>query len=146
MDLVRQHLLAHIARTLHDDLGPSLSGLALQLSAPEGTAEEQARIREAMGQAVDTVRLLQYLAHAGLAARFGLRRAFELLPYCAAPGCQQRVSVRIEELPSLYGEAAQRCFEAAAVAVAEATRDHPAQRLQVRLSGAGWTLERQEAA
>jgi hypothetical protein len=146
VDLVRQHLLSNIARLLHDEVGPALSGLGLQLSVWQGEDEERRCVREALEHTVETVRTLQYLAHGGVAARFGLRRAFEILPYCAAPSCQERVSVTIAALPAMNPDEAQRCFEQAATAVAEATQREPGSPLEVRLNETGWALHRREAA
>ena len=139
LELVREHQLAWIARLLHDEIGPTLSGIGLRLSAWDGDSDEKSELQSALGSAIETVRILQYLAHTQMAGRFGLRRAFELLPYCAAPGFKAGVKVTIEGVPDLEGQAAQDMFEAAAVEVARASLATSAVPLRVRLTGQGWT-------
>ena len=144
MDLVRQHLLARIARMLHDDLGPSLTGIGLQLSVFDGDPAERKLLQHALDHSIETVRTLQYLAYPGVAARFGLRRAFELLPYCAAPDYPGTVTVSFEDPSFQSGDPAQQCFEEAAAAVAHATLREPAP-IHVRLDQSGWTLKQGDA-
>ena len=140
LELVRDHQRAWIARLLHDEVGPALSGMGLRLAAWDGEADEKLELQSALGTVIETVRVLQYLAQSRIAYRFGIRRAFELLPYCAAPGSQARVTVIIEEVPELDGPAAQEMYEAAAGEVARASIEPGAAPLRVTLTGQRWTL------
>jgi hypothetical protein len=83
--------LERITKVLHDDLGPTLCGVGLQVELLLG---EQGRdIMVALEKAVDQVRRLSYLAHEDLAGKFGLAKAVELLPDFAAPTFRGRVLV-----------------------------------------------------
>jgi hypothetical protein len=101
--------LERISKVLHDDLGPTLCGVGLQVDLLLG---EQGRdIMIALEKAVDQVRRLSYLAHEDLAGKFGVAKAVELLPDFAAPAFRGRVLViGTPSDPQVFEDAAEHVY------------------------------------
>lgn len=83
----RKTELTSVTRSLHDDIGPALCGIGLQMSvlrtelsrsSPEAF-ELASGIQDALERAVDAVRHLNYLSDPALAERCGLGAALEAL-------------------------------------------------------------------
>lgn len=125
--------LARIAKVLHDDVGPALCGVGLQLDLLLG---HQGRdIQASLETVIDNVRRLSYLAQDNVAQHFGIAKALELLPDHAHPSFPGAVVVEgVPQDPVLVDMAADEISRLSLIAgISE---------IHISFSPAGFTAER----
>lgn len=149
----REEERRRLSRDLHDDLGPSLAGIAIQLGAARTYLDDTGRVNQTVAQLEEEARraltgvrgLVRGLRPPAL-DEFGLARAIEQSMVSlsavgsddAGPVVDYRVEGDLEGLPAAVEVAA---FYIAREAVTNAVRHADASRCSVRLTIAGSELE-----
>jgi hypothetical protein len=124
--------LARISKVLHDDVGPTLCAVGLQVDLLLGDRGRE--IQAALEETVNKIRRLSYLAQENLPERFGLSKALELLPDFADPAFRGRISVRGEPDDA-------DVFNQAAIELYRLSRIENISEILIEFSGSGFRVE-----
>ena len=143
--LAREEERRRLRRDLHDGIGPSLAGMALQLDSLAGRlaepdlAERTERLRDRLqGTVTEVRRIVDGLRPAAL-DELGLVPALQAL--ATQPGDPVHVTVETDAVPAELPAAVEvAAYRIASEAVANALRHGRATRVQVRLAAADRAL------
>jgi len=111
LDDARSARLARVSRLLHDEIGPTLCALGLQIDLLLG--EKAADIQHHLERVIEKVRSMSYFSHENLAGRFGLARASEHFAEFVDPSYHGSFELVQQAAPDLAPDRSQAVFEAA---------------------------------
>ena len=125
---------AQVARLLHDEVGPTLSGIGFHLQALGVAKEDLAPIQEYLEQAMAAVRTASNRLQSNVVERTGLPMALQLLVEQAAANRPvfENLSTR-----RFAGPPANAMYQITVLALENACRHAKAKRIVVRLTGEG---------
>ena len=134
-DLVieQERRASRAARRLHDDAGPTLTGIGFQLSALGLSKEQTAEIREALEHAMTAIREVSNELHSNLVERSGLAMAVERLVDAARSKTTATVTLEISNNKRYEPEIAGALFRALEEALENAIRQSRASLIKVRV-------------
>lgn len=126
-----------VARLLHDEVGPTLSGIGFHLMAL-GVAPEQLRpVQEYLDQAMENVRAASGKLQSNVAGRSGLRLALEMLVERARAWSPAEFVLRVNGTARFPAPVAHAMYQVTELAVRNACEHAGAKRIEVTLSDDG---------
>jgi signal transduction histidine kinase len=143
-----------VARLLHDEVGPTLSGIGFHLQALGVPAEQLSPIQEYLDQAMEHVRTASGKLQSNVAGRSGLRLALELLVERTRGVIPASVTLRVSGTPRFPAPVAHAMYQVAELALQNACAHARAteivvamadQGIEVRDNGVGFDVPKTQA-
>lgn len=126
-----------VARLLHDEVGPTLSGIGFHLQALGVPVEQLAPIQEYLDQAMEHVRTASGKLQSNVAGRSGLRLALELLVERTRAMTPAAVTLSVSGTPRFPPPVAHAMYQVAELAVQNACTHAGATSIVVALADEG---------
>ncbi len=126
-----------VARLLHDEVGPTLSGIGFHLQALGVPAEQLGPIQEYLNEAMEHVRAASGKLQSNVAGRSGLRLALELLVERTKGLTAAAVTLRLIGSPRFPAPVAHAMYQVAELALQNAHVHASASEIVVTLAGDG---------
>ena len=131
----KERRATEVARLLHDEVGPTLSGVGFLLHALHADSEAMKPIREYMDQAMDGVRTANNKLQTNTAGRSGLPLALKLL--CERLAADFKIPIAVDGAAAKRFEppVAHAVYRIVEMALDNALRHSGATAIVVRLTG-----------
>lgn len=126
-----------VARLLHDEVGPTLSGIGFHLQALGVPRDQLGPIQEYLDQAMEHVRTASGKLQSNVAGRSGLRLALELLVERTRALTPAAVALRVSGTPRFPAPVAHAMYQVAELALQNACAHAGAKEIAVVLSDDG---------
>jgi len=126
-----------VARLLHDEVGPTLSGVGFHLQALGVPAEQLRPIQEYLDQAMEHMRTASGKLQSNVAGRSGLRLALELLVERARGLAPASVTLRVSGTKRFPAPVAHAMYQVAELALQNARGHAEASEIVVALADEG---------
>jgi len=126
-----------VARLLHNEVGPTLSGIGFHLQALGVPAEQLGPIQEYLDQAMEHVRAASGKLQSNVAGRSGLRLALEILVERARGSTPAGVALRVSGTPRFPAPVAHVMYQVAELALQNACAHAVASEIVVALADDG---------
>lgn len=130
-----------VARLLHDEVGPTLSGIGFHLQALGVPADQLGPIQEYLDQAMEHVRTASGKLQSNVAGRSGLRLALEMLVERMRALTPASVSLRVSGTPRFPAPVAHAIYQAAELALQNACAHAGATEIVVALADDGVEIQ-----
>ncbi len=126
-----------VARLLHDEVGPTLSGIGFHLQALGVPAEQLGPIQEYLDQAMEHVRAASGKLQSNVAGRSGLRLALEMLVERTRGLTPAAVTFSVSGAPRFPAPVAHAMYQVAELALRNASEHAQAGEIVVALADDG---------